>query len=72
MKRLMCGYDDWWEIRSRIQAQENLWIKAAYGIQGKFAVLIQWGIEGDYNNVVGLPVAGLYMSLKHFKEKTYD
>lgn len=31
----------------------------AYGIQGKFAVYVS-GIEGDYNNVVGLPVGRLY------------
>ena len=37
----------------------------AYGIQGKFAAYIK-GIEGDYNNVVGLPVARLVHELKTF------
>lgn len=35
----------------------------AYGIQGKFGKYIS-GIEGDYNNVVGLPVHRLYEELK--------
>lgn len=35
----------------------------AYGIQGQFAVHIK-GIHGDYNNIVGLPIARLYQELK--------
>ena len=35
----------------------------AYGIQGLFAKYIE-GIEGDYYNVMGLPVARLYKELK--------
>ena len=35
----------------------------AYGIQGKFAAFIG-KIDGDYNNVVGLPVARVYQELK--------
>ena len=35
----------------------------AYGIQGRFAVHIQ-GISGDYNNVVGLPVARIYQEMR--------
>lgn len=37
----------------------------AYGIQGQFAAWID-GIEGDYNNVVGLPVCALYQVLKQY------
>lgn len=36
----------------------------AYGIQGKSAVFIK-EISGDYNNVVGLPLARLYQELKN-------
>lgn len=35
-----------------------------YGIQGSFAAYIQ-GIQGDYNNVVGLPVGRVYQELKN-------
>ena len=34
----------------------------AYGIQGPFAVHVK-SIQGDYNNVVGLPLARLYHEL---------
>lgn len=35
----------------------------AYGIQGRFAAWVK-GIEGDYNNVVGLPVSAVWQALK--------
>ena len=35
----------------------------AYGVQGRFAAYID-RIEGDYYNVVGLPVAYLYHAVK--------
>lgn len=35
----------------------------SYGIQGQFAVHIK-GIQGDYNNIVGLPIARVYQELK--------
>ena len=44
----------------------------AYGIQGAFAIHVK-GIEGDYNNVVGLPIARLYHELDSIlpKEKIH-
>lgn len=38
----------------------------AYGIQGKGSVLVE-KIDGDYFNVVGLPVSKLYRELKNVK-----
>ena len=35
----------------------------AYGIQGLFAIFIK-GIQGDYYNVMGLPIARLYKEMK--------
>ncbi|MDD6331765.1 MAG: Maf family protein [Clostridium sp.] len=35
----------------------------AYGIQTQFGIYIK-GIHGDYNNVVGLPIAALYQEMK--------
>lgn len=39
----------------------------AYGIQGIFARFVR-GIEGDYNNVVGLPAGRLYQEAKEWLE----
>ena len=53
------------EIRSYIATGEPMYKAGAYGIQGKAAVFVK-EIKGDYNNVVGLPIARLYQELKNW------
>ena len=55
------------EIRDYIASGEPFDKAGAYGIQGLFARYIK-GIEGDYNNVVGLPVGRLYQELKKYDQ----
>ena len=52
------------EIRSYVNTKEPMDKAGAYGIQGKSAIFIK-EINGDYNNVVGLPLARLYQELKN-------
>lgn len=51
------------EIERYIDTGECMDKAGAYGIQGKFAPFIN-GIQGDYYNVVGLPLYKLYAHLK--------
>ncbi|MBQ0027746.1 MAG: septum formation protein Maf [Lachnospiraceae bacterium] len=51
------------EIDEYISIGEAIDKAGGYGIQGYFAKYVE-RIEGDYNNVVGLPVAKLYQELK--------
>ncbi len=53
------------EIRGYIAKGESMDKAGAYGIQGSFAVFVD-RVEGEYNTVLGLPVAALYQALKRF------
>lgn len=51
------------EIRTYVNTLDPMDKAGSYGIQGFCARYIN-GIEGDYNNVVGLPVCRLYQEIK--------
>ena len=53
------------EIREYIATGEPMDKAGAYGIQGAFGVYI-CGIEGDYNTIVGLPLARVYQEMKKY------
>ncbi len=53
------------EIALYVNSGECMDKAGAYGIQGLFARYVQ-GIEGDYNNVVGLPVGRIYQEVKEW------
>lgn len=53
------------EIEQYLDTGEAMDKAGAYGIQGRFAAWVE-RIEGDYNNVVGLPVSALWQILKQY------
>lgn len=64
-KVFVCDMSDK-EILEYIGTGECMDKAGAYGIQGRFARYVS-GIEGDYNNVVGLPVSRLLRELKELR-----
>lgn len=54
------------EISGYIRTGDCMDKAGAYGIQTRFGVYIR-EIHGDYNNVVGLPIARLYQEMKKIK-----
>ena len=54
------------EIREYIAKGDPMDKAGAYGIQGRFPAYIA-ALEGDYYNVVGLPVSRVYRTLKEMK-----
>lgn len=53
------------EINNYVATGEPMDKAGAYGIQGKGAVLVK-RIDGDFFNVMGLPVAKLYREMKKY------
>ena len=51
------------DIKAYIKSGDPMDKAGAYGIQGDFAVHVK-GLEGDYYNVVGLPIGRVYQELK--------
>ncbi len=51
------------EIKAYIASGDPMDKAGAYGIQGDFAIYVK-GIQGDYYNVVGLPIGRVYQELK--------
>lgn len=56
------------EIRGYLAIGEYMDKAGSYNIQGPFSRFVK-GIEGDYYNVMGLPIARLYQSLKLFSRE---
>ena len=53
------------EIAAYVETGDPMDKAGAYGIQGIFARYVE-SIEGDYNNVVGLPVGRVYQEAKEW------
>ena len=60
------------DLHRYVESKDPMDKAGAYGIQGNFAIHVK-EIKGDYNNVVGLPIARLYHELDSIlpKEKIH-
>lgn len=58
------------EIKDYIATGEPMDKAGSYGIQGACAIYVK-SIQGDYNNVVGLPIARMYQELKKIGIEIY-
>ncbi len=54
------------EIAEYVESGEPMDKAGAYGIQGRFAKFVR-KIDGDYNNVVGLPLSRVYQEIKKLR-----
>lgn len=59
------------EIRAYIATKEPCDKAGAYAIQGRGATFIE-KIEGDYNNVVGLPLSRVYREIRKYLSPSHD
>lgn len=60
------------EIKAYIQTGSPMDKAGSYGIQDDFGSLFVSRIDGDYFNVVGLPIQKLYETLKSFESKAVE
>lgn len=56
------------EVKRYVRTGEPMDKAGAYGIQGKGSLFVE-SIEGDYFNIVGLPLASVVRELKKFEEE---
>ena len=60
------------EIREYISTGSPMDKAGAYGIQEDFGAVFVSRIDGDYYNVVGLPLCSLYVALRSFAQDLFE